>query len=86
MENNENLVIIPADLPEGSHLSNAPNGRSVIMVPVTFELCEEVYRLLADYSAAYSLPYQTVDEVARWIVNGHCNALRKTMPSVIPEN
>lgn len=76
----ENSVIIPADLPEGSHI--APNGRSVIMVPVTFELCEEAYRLLSVYAEFCSLPYKTPSEVARWIVNGHCNSLRKAL--VIP--
>ena len=79
MENNENLVIIPADLPEGSYLSKAPSGQPVIMVPVRFEISEEEYRLLFHYGDVYRLPLGTPGKVACWIVKGHCRSMMRTL-------
>ena len=77
MENNENLVIIPAYLPEGSHIANAPNGRQYIAVPISFEVPESVYRVLAHWTSFSALGFGSVADVARSVVNGYSNRIQR---------
>ena len=75
MENNENLVIIPADLPEGSHIAKAPNRQQYIAVPISFEVPESVYRTLAHWTTFSALGFESVADVARSVVNGYANRI-----------
>lgn len=85
MENEENLVIIPADLPEGSHIVKTPSGRPYIAVPISFEIPESVYRVLAHWTSFSALGFESVADVARSVVNGYSNRLQSYLFHHLPK-
>ena len=73
----EKDLIIAPDLPEGSHIANAPNGNKYVACPITFYLPESCYRYLVKFSLFHVGPMESPEGIVRSLVIAWCNRNKK---------